>query len=222
MRTESTRRLPLLALRLVQDLHAVGTDNVSVHLDTFHMIREEDDMGEAIRACGERQGYFHGCGSQRGVEEATLRRYVGAMIYREYRPTSVLADRLECYWSLRGSCPSANAGRHRILPDGCMDLIFETVSGGTRAPRAFVVGAMPRAAVVPRVDPFVTWGARFRPGGASAYLDVPAHELTGRTPDLEHFWGPGARELRQVRVTTNFLGRSRPVRSAAELTFLNL
>lgn len=52
------------ALRFVDD---VGLPNVKVHLDTFHMIREEDDMGAAIRACGDRLGYFHACGSQRGI-----------------------------------------------------------------------------------------------------------------------------------------------------------
>ena len=52
------------AVRFVTD---VGLPNVKVHLDTFHMIREEDDMGAAIRACGDRLGYFHACGSQRGI-----------------------------------------------------------------------------------------------------------------------------------------------------------
>jgi len=52
------------ALRFVRD---VGLPNAKVHLDTFHMIREEDDMGAAIRACGDRLGYFHACGSQRGI-----------------------------------------------------------------------------------------------------------------------------------------------------------
>jgi D-psicose/D-tagatose/L-ribulose 3-epimerase len=52
------------ALRFVRD---VGLPNATVHLDTFHMIREEDDMGAAIRACGDRLGYFHACGSQRGI-----------------------------------------------------------------------------------------------------------------------------------------------------------
>jgi D-psicose/D-tagatose/L-ribulose 3-epimerase len=52
------------AVRFVQD---VGLANAQVHLDTFHMIREEDDMGAAIRACGDRLGYVHACGSQRGI-----------------------------------------------------------------------------------------------------------------------------------------------------------
>ena len=52
------------AQRFVTD---VGLPNAKVHLDTFHMIREEDDMGEAIRSCGDKLGYFHACGSQRGI-----------------------------------------------------------------------------------------------------------------------------------------------------------
>lgn len=45
----------------------VDMPNVKVHLDTFHMIREEDDLGRAIRDCGPRIGYFQACGSQRGI-----------------------------------------------------------------------------------------------------------------------------------------------------------
>lgn len=52
------------ACRFVDD---VGMPNVKVHLDTFHMIREEDDLGQSIRDCGDRIGYFQACGSQRGI-----------------------------------------------------------------------------------------------------------------------------------------------------------
>ena len=45
----------------------VGLDNCKVHLDTFHMIREEDNLAEAIRSTGSRLGYFHACGSHRGI-----------------------------------------------------------------------------------------------------------------------------------------------------------
>lgn len=52
------------ASRFIDD---VGLPNVTVHLDTFHMMNEEDNIGEAIRATGSRIGYFHACGSQRGI-----------------------------------------------------------------------------------------------------------------------------------------------------------
>ena len=52
------------ACRFVDD---VGEPNAKVHLDTFHMIREEDDIANAIRATGSRLCYFHACGSHRGI-----------------------------------------------------------------------------------------------------------------------------------------------------------
>ena len=64
------------ALRFVEE---VGLPNATVHLDTFHMIREEDDMAGAIRACGSRMGYFHACGSQRGVPGKDLTPWVEAL-----------------------------------------------------------------------------------------------------------------------------------------------
>lgn len=116
------------------------------------------------------------------------------MIYREYRPSPPLADLVECYWSLRGhqGPRRGGAGGHRVLPDGCMDLVFDLASGAS-TPRA--VGAMPRARVVPHEVRVHAWGVRFRPGSAPAFVSAPAQELTGETPELACFWGPEAREL---------------------------
>ena len=40
---------------------------VGVHLDSFHMNLEEDDLGDAIRQAGDRLIHFHCCESQRGT-----------------------------------------------------------------------------------------------------------------------------------------------------------
>jgi D-psicose/D-tagatose/L-ribulose 3-epimerase len=46
----------------------VGTGNLKVHLDSFHMIREESSYREAVRTCGrEYLGYVHVCESNRGI-----------------------------------------------------------------------------------------------------------------------------------------------------------
>ncbi len=46
----------------------VGTGNLKVHLDTFHMIREELSFTEAVEACGkEYLGYIHTCENNRGI-----------------------------------------------------------------------------------------------------------------------------------------------------------
>ncbi len=52
------------ALKFARD---VGLDNVGVHLDTFHMIREEKNIADAVKACGDRLFYLHVCENDRGI-----------------------------------------------------------------------------------------------------------------------------------------------------------
>lgn len=52
------------AVRFIQE---VGMPNVKVHLDTFHMIREENDISRAVRDTGDYVGYVHACENQRGI-----------------------------------------------------------------------------------------------------------------------------------------------------------
>jgi D-psicose/D-tagatose/L-ribulose 3-epimerase len=62
-----------IAADAVQYCKDVGTENVKVHLDTFHMIREEDSFTGAVEICGkEYLGYVHACESQRGIPGSGL------------------------------------------------------------------------------------------------------------------------------------------------------
>ncbi|MDQ0204862.1 sugar phosphate isomerase/epimerase family protein [Pectinatus haikarae] len=46
----------------------VGTGNMAVHLDCFHMIREEESYTKAVEICGVKYlGYVHVCESNRGI-----------------------------------------------------------------------------------------------------------------------------------------------------------
>jgi len=46
----------------------IGLDNVGVHLDSFHMIREETDFTEAVKTCGKKYLlYVHACENNRGI-----------------------------------------------------------------------------------------------------------------------------------------------------------
>ena len=52
----------------VQYCKDIGTGNMKVHLDCFHMIREELSFKGAVEACGkEYLGYIHVCESNRGI-----------------------------------------------------------------------------------------------------------------------------------------------------------
>jgi D-psicose/D-tagatose/L-ribulose 3-epimerase len=51
-------------LKLVND---IGSINVKLLLDTFHMNIEEKDISSAIRAAGDKIGHFHACENDRGI-----------------------------------------------------------------------------------------------------------------------------------------------------------
>lgn len=56
-----------IAADAVRFLKDVGAKNARVHLDTFHMIREEESFTKAVKTCGTCLGYIHACENQRGV-----------------------------------------------------------------------------------------------------------------------------------------------------------
>jgi D-psicose/D-tagatose/L-ribulose 3-epimerase len=52
------------ALKMIAD---VGSPNLKLHLDTFHMNIEEKDQAKAIRKAGKLLAHVHACGSDRGT-----------------------------------------------------------------------------------------------------------------------------------------------------------
>ncbi|HET9929930.1 MAG TPA: helix-turn-helix transcriptional regulator [Polyangiaceae bacterium] len=83
-------------------------------------------------------------------------------------PTPASVSRLvAAYWSFRGA-----AARHRVLPDGSIDFLFDLESGS-----GFVVGPMRSAQVLELPASTSLFGVRFVPGAASAFVDVEASAL---------------------------------------------
>lgn len=79
------------------------------------------------------------------------------------------------------------AGAGRVLPDGCMDLLWNDG-------RLLVAGPDTRAYV--SADGAGAWaGVRFYPGAAPTLLGVPAHEVRDRRVALADLW-PAARVRR--------------------------
>lgn len=104
---------------------------------------------------------------------------------------------------MEGDLAPGRIHRQRVLPDGCMDVLFELgeptrpAEGSAHGLSTYVVGAMPTAQVFAMGGRVRLVAARFRPGGAAALLGFPAREATGTVVDLEAVWGGFARELRQ-------------------------
>jgi AraC-like DNA-binding protein len=87
----------------------------------------------------------------------------------------------------------ADGGAGRILPDGCMDLLWNDG-------RLLVAGPDTHAHVTDGETG--AWaGVRFYPGTAPALLGVPAHELRDRRVELADLW-PAA-EVRRLAARVN-------------------
>jgi AraC-like DNA-binding protein len=108
--------------------------------------------------------------------------------YRELEPPAAFRDLLVCTWT---QVVNEEAGDflHRVLPDGCADLVWIG-----DAP-AVVAGPATRW-VDKRLPPRTTIvGVRLRPGRVPEGLGLPASELLDREVCLQEVWGRAADEL---------------------------
>jgi len=86
----------------------------------------------------------------------------------------VVARWVDAFWAFE----STGAG-HRVLPDGCIDFIFDLDAG-----RAIVQGPMTRAEVVTLPAGSRVFGVRFAPGAGATFVDAAVHELEDRSTEL--------------------------------------
>jgi AraC-like DNA-binding protein len=108
--------------------------------------------------------------------------------YCELGPPPALARHLVCLWSQQIST-GKSPYRHRVLPDGCADLVFI----GEALP--IVAGPATRAVIAPLPAGSIIIGARFRPGLAPTFLGPPASDLADQELPLSDLWGSAASSL---------------------------
>ncbi|HEU4731408.1 MAG TPA: DUF6597 domain-containing transcriptional factor [Kofleriaceae bacterium] len=105
--------------------------------------------------------------------------------YTEIAPPSDLAPYVDRLW-LRTTVGRQPGELHRVLPDGCVDIIVHADRGA-----AELVGTMTRALAVPDAAAELV-AVRFRPGAAAAIARGPLTELTDRHADLAELGHAGA------------------------------
>jgi AraC-like DNA-binding protein len=100
--------------------------------------------------------------------------------------------------------PAAAEDVYRVLPDGCLDIVFNFGDlwvrrgpGGGHAHRArsSVVGTMTRPLLAESGRQVDFLGVRFRPGKVRSFMEVSAGEITDGSAELADVWGHRGREL---------------------------
>lgn len=111
--------------------------------------------------------------------------------YVEIEPGAGRRAGIECFWTGGRS----GEPHYEILPDGCVDVVFEFAPAGNRT---LLFGTTTRStpfAVAPDAEYF---GLRFHPGCAPAALPARPAEIADRHEDLPDFLGLCADRLRDA------------------------
>jgi Domain of unknown function (DUF6597)/Helix-turn-helix domain len=108
--------------------------------------------------------------------------------YREHAPAAPLAPWVECAWEIE---PGDPVDRHRVLPDGCIDVLWSSAHGVS------VVGPMTRALVSPLGPSSRVAGLRFHPGAAPTLLGVRAQELLDERVGAAELLGDDGKRLEE-------------------------
>ncbi len=119
------------------------------------------------------------------------------MEYRTYKPTSNLKHLIKCFWSLEG--PSEETPyRQRIVPDGCMEMIFhcgdlyKQYLNNERAiiqPRSFVFGQITQPLEIEPTGITSIFAVRFYPEGFLPFATLQLTSLQNRAVSLSKFYG---------------------------------
>lgn len=110
------------------------------------------------------------------------------LVYREFLPARELQPYVACFWTVNTQKSINKPVIGRIIPDGCMDIVFnlDELSEGKSG---VVVGVMtkPDIKIIEGVRNFV--GVRFWPGGIIPFLRISAVEFTDDLVSIEDLWG---------------------------------
>lgn len=119
-------------------------------------------------------------------------------IYRHI-PAPPLNQFVELFWYYVDFVPDHD--REHVLPDGTFELIinlqetprklFHRIDSNRHDAfkRAWISGAHSKFLIIDALPQSSMIGVHFRPGGAAAFLGLPANELSGRVAELDAIWG---------------------------------
>jgi AraC-like DNA-binding protein len=127
------------------------------------------------------------------------------MNYQVYTPSPSLQPFVKCFWTLEDDISGAHV-KQRVVPDGCMELIFhygdhyrQFFEDGSAIiqPRSFVFGQITTYIEIAPEGVSGIVAARFLPEGLMPFLDIPVSALENKAVDTGIVFGEKGKALEQ-------------------------
>jgi AraC-like DNA-binding protein len=127
------------------------------------------------------------------------------MNYQVYTPSPELQPFVKCFWTLEDGA-SDTPQRQRVVPDGCMEMIFhygdlykQYFEDGSSViqPRCFIFGQITSFIEIEPTGVSGIVSARFLPDGVSPFLDIRVSDLEDKAVSLEELFGEKGKLLEE-------------------------
>jgi len=119
------------------------------------------------------------------------------MDYKTYVPDTRLSEYIKCYWTLNAPAEHTPE-KQRIVPDGCMEMIFhikdfyrqyQADGNSIVQPRCFVFGQITQPLDIEPTGETGIFSVRFQPEGFTAFAAMPVGNMENRAVPLEELFG---------------------------------
>ena len=127
--------------------------------------------------------------------------------YREYAPGKHLKPYISCYWIMTSERDLEEPILHRVVPDGCADIIFDLNEHSYRG-IASIVGTMTKPIFAILKGGINYIAIRFLPGGFLHFFDSAMYNFTDQIIPLEIISGKEEQNLTERLCLENHIAVS--------------
>lgn len=133
------------------------------------------------------------------------------MNYQVYSPIQELQPFVKCFWTLEDD-GIEQAVKQRVLPDGCMEMIFhygdlyrQYFEDGSSIiqPKSFVFGQITSYIEIEPTGVTGLVAARFLPDGLTPFLEIPVSSLENKAVNISNVFGKKGKELEVKVIASN-------------------
>jgi AraC-like DNA-binding protein len=128
------------------------------------------------------------------------------MKYVEHKPSKRLAKYIKCFWTLEKSKSLMQNPSEPIVPDGCLELIFNLSDSFRRHRRDGIIETQPKTIMIGQMKGYTMiepsgciklFGIRFQSAGAYPFFKFPLFVMTNSMESLELIWGQEGRIIEE-------------------------